>query len=615
MYSIAYPKVIKIKPYQMICFLLLLMLYPKVIKASAFTPTLTPTSVSSATLRASSIMESFDVQLFNDGTWSLLEKEMIATHENHCYYDGVLMFVPLSDFVEQTQMPRIRLSKDFNYHVIALDPNVSLEYSHTIYSQEWEEILHGKTHTPDWNKLDSGKYLMSINVFATDGDRYANTVSLFWLIVGDYEDPEEYKPLFTPTASPAPTLAPTASEISRLNFFDLLEMLPKKEPATFVFDLLDDGTYSLVEYNGTDAHVEVPAYYQDRTVTEIGRYAFVFNECITSVTIPNTVRIIGESAFCGCSNLTGVIFSEEILKIGPDAFCNCSALQSITLPNKIQTIERGTFMFCDKLNKVILPDSIMSIDEEAFSMCSSLEYLELPAELRNVGSRAFAFDSLKKVILPASIQLIGEDAFSAFSSLLVYPDSYAAEYAEKNLLSYNLLGEDLNEKYSWLPATEQIDPSKNQLRVKVIDDRKAYIAVYDPKLKNTYAVNYLSEPIYECLWSVEFADTSSGERIKVHLDYAKNEWNSPAYVSPEEMNTAMYFYENENLWDFVRDLPMQKHGQWLIWNVVVPEKPFFNSERQLEFSFKNVDQYNVTISIVDEKRYEQYAFFADEIII
>ena len=132
---------IKIKLFQLI-FIMLLILFSNMM-AFASSPTLTTASIASPAPNFPSIMDSFDVQLFNDATWGLLEKEMIATHENHCYYDGVLMFVPLNNFVEQTQIPRIRLSKDFNYHVIALDPNVSLEYSHTIYNQEWEEILHG----------------------------------------------------------------------------------------------------------------------------------------------------------------------------------------------------------------------------------------------------------------------------------------------------------------------------------------------------------------------------------------------------------------------------------------------------------------------------------------
>lgn len=195
-------KAIRIKLLPLICIVLLALISNTI--AYAVAPTSTPSPAPSPTPDTRSIMDSYDVQFFSDGTWSSLKKEMIVAHEYYRYADGILMFMPLSVFVEQREIPCIKLSEDFNYHVIALNPSVSLKYSHTIYNQEWDIILSGETPTSDWNKLDTGKYLMSINVYASDGDRYASTASLVWMVVGDYEEGEE------PMASPAPAFSPVA---------------------------------------------------------------------------------------------------------------------------------------------------------------------------------------------------------------------------------------------------------------------------------------------------------------------------------------------------------------------------------------------------------------------
>lgn len=198
----AFQKAIRIKLLPLICIVLLALISNMM--AYAVEPSLPPSPAPSPTPYTRSIMDSFDVQLFNDGIWISLEKEMKSSHEFYRYADGILMFTPLSVFVERNQLPCIQLSEDFDYHVIALEPSVSLKYSHTIYNQQWDVILYGETPPSDWNQLDTGKYLMSIDVYASDGDRYASTASLVWLIVGDYEDEEEHLSFPAPTVFPTP---------------------------------------------------------------------------------------------------------------------------------------------------------------------------------------------------------------------------------------------------------------------------------------------------------------------------------------------------------------------------------------------------------------------------
>ena len=73
------------------------------------------------------------------------------------------------------------------------------------------------------------------------------------------------------------------------------------------------------------------------TVTTINRYA-MYEEDITHVTIPSTVKTIGESAFARCERLTSIIIPNNVISIGRYAFEGCGGLTNITIGSKVATI-------------------------------------------------------------------------------------------------------------------------------------------------------------------------------------------------------------------------------------------------------------------------------------
>ena len=91
----------------------------------------------------------------------------------------------------------------------------------------------------------------------------------------------------------------------------------------------NSGNYYLVDYQGTDAALVLPADINGSKYA-INQDAFYNCDDITSVTIPDSVTSIGSSAFSGCSGLTSVTIPDSVTSIGYRAFEGCSNLTRIT---------------------------------------------------------------------------------------------------------------------------------------------------------------------------------------------------------------------------------------------------------------------------------------------
>ena len=88
-------------------------------------------------------------------------------------------------------------------------------------------------------------------------------------------------------------------------------------------------------------------------MTEIGDKTFYGCIGLTSITIPNSVKIIRKEAFSGCTGLTNVILSNSLIYIGKAAFRGCTELTNITIPNSVRIIEDYAFKECTKLNSIV----------------------------------------------------------------------------------------------------------------------------------------------------------------------------------------------------------------------------------------------------------------------
>ena len=69
--------------------------------------------------------------------------------------------------------------------------------------------------------------------------------------------------------------------------------------------------------------------------TRIRDSAFIGCMTLTSLSLPDTLRVIESSAFRDCNGLTSLTLPDSVTHIDECAFRNCSALTSVTLPNTL----------------------------------------------------------------------------------------------------------------------------------------------------------------------------------------------------------------------------------------------------------------------------------------
>ena len=101
-------------------------------------------------------------------------------------------------------------------------------------------------------------------------------------------------------------------------------------------------------YEGSP-EITVPGSVGGQTVTELSDSCFRDVDAITTVHLPDTLRIIGDSAFSGCDSLRGISIPDGVTQIGDSAFLGCASLEAVSVPGTVIQIGAGAFHGCEKL--------------------------------------------------------------------------------------------------------------------------------------------------------------------------------------------------------------------------------------------------------------------------
>ncbi len=230
----------------------------------------------------------------------------------------------------------------------------------------------------------------------------------------------------------------------------------------------DDGTAVLYQCITEETDLVVPAELDGYTVTEIDGGAFVNQDSIVTLTLPETIEFIDDSCFYGCNSIEefivaednpaymtqdGVLYSSDgqyliayptgldattftipdgVIEIWSSAFANApltsvvfpdsllyiddwsfayTPLTSLELPESLLEIGNDSFIYCNGLTEITFPSSLEIIGAEAFAACENLAEIELQDGLQTVKMSAFAGTAMTEVTIPASVTAIGFSAF------------------------------------------------------------------------------------------------------------------------------------------------------------------------------------------------------------
>ena len=168
------------------------------------------------------------------------------------------------------------------------------------------------------------------------------------------------------------------------------EVIPALPISIFTFADNGDGTYTVTGLKSgvtAPAHLEIPSSHNGSPVTAIGDYAFVGNETITSVTIPDGVTSIGVFAFSQ-GYVSSVTIPSSVTTIGQFAFAYAE-LTELVIPHGVTTIDDGAFFACDSVTNITVPNSVKSLASSAFNGCAEVQTLTFNgtiSEWKSIGS-------------------------------------------------------------------------------------------------------------------------------------------------------------------------------------------------------------------------------------
>ncbi len=163
----------------------------------------------------------------------------------------------------------------------------------------------------------------------------------------------------------------------------------------------------LMDYAGTATSLTIPNY-----ITQIYPNAFE-DVAVSSIVIPDSVKVIGEYAFKGCRYLTKVVVPDSVEVIDNGAFRFCYNLRFVSLGSGVRSIGNYAFDDCESLSEINIPDGVSVIGEQAFMGCESLTYIKIPDSVTKICNGAFGFcGNLTSVLIGSGVANIEYGAFN-----------------------------------------------------------------------------------------------------------------------------------------------------------------------------------------------------------
>lgn len=173
-----------------------------------------------------------------------------------------------------------------------------------------------------------------------------------------------------PTAAPAPTpTEPPMDEAERA--FKAAGGRYITEPGTYIkgewgfeyeyTDSIAGGECVIIDGGNAGGALVIPRSIDGYKVTAIASDAYMDNNAITSVTVPETVKVIHPSAFGDCENLSSADIAAETVMNG---FNGCKQLLTVTLRGTVKNVDLYAFgtwsMYLPEVDFAVARDEIVA---------------------------------------------------------------------------------------------------------------------------------------------------------------------------------------------------------------------------------------------------------------
>jgi hypothetical protein len=196
---------------------------------------------------------------------------------------------------------------------------------------------------------------------------------------------------------------------------------------------INNGEVTITGYTGAGGAVVIPATIGGLPVTTIGEKAFLSNQTLTAVTIPEGVTTIRAEAFAGCGNMAAITLPNSLTSIGNYAFQGCAKLISVIIPNSVISLGANAFESCTNLANVILPSNLTLIQSGTFFACPNLATITIPGSVTEIQFNAFmnCTSLASGYFLGNTPPTIGENAFAGIAAGAVgyYPAAASSAWA------------------------------------------------------------------------------------------------------------------------------------------------------------------------------------------
>ena len=173
-----------------------------------------------------------------------------------------------------------------------------------------------------------------------------------------------------------------------------------------------DGKAIVKDGQKASGEVVIPAKIENVDVVEVAQGAFLLNDNISALTLPDNITI-GKVAFQLCGSLTRITVG-NVSSIGTYAFLGTN-VNTLIFSEGVTAISDIATNFASTLESVEIPNNAMIIGDNAFNGCSKLKTLNLKNVIK-IGNSAFSASGLTSIDL-SNVDIIGNNAFESCLSL------------------------------------------------------------------------------------------------------------------------------------------------------------------------------------------------------